>query len=330
MVNLAMNNAMVQSLNLTKHYEIEGGLLSSLVRSKRPIVHAVCDVNLTISRGETLGLVGESGSGKSTIGRCILGLIEPTNGKIIFDGNDITNLSKRRHLKVNRQMQAVFQNPFLSLNPRKKIRDIVGHPLELHGMSSGEGTKEQVRELFEAVGLNPEHMDRYPHQFSGGQKQRIAIARALALKPKFIVADEAVSALDVSIQAQILNLLAKLKDEFDLTILFIAHNIDVVQHVSHRIAVMYLGKIVEVTDTKRIFEAPAHPYTQALLSAIPIPDPRRRKDWIPIQGEIPNPINPPSGCRFRTRCPQVMDVCSKEEPKLKQIKKGQFTACHLY
>ena len=292
-------------------------------------VHAVDDVSLRLKHGETLGIVGESGCGKSTLARCFVRLLEPTAGAIRYRGQDITHLSRKALDPVRREMQLVFQDPVASLNPRKRVGQIVGTPLRLHGMDGGKA-EDRVRDLLERVGLNPEHINRFPHEFSGGQRQRIGIARALAVDPQLIVLDEPVSALDVSIQAQVVNLLDDLQDEMGLSYVFIAHDLSVVRHVSDHIAVMYLGKLMEVSPARELYDKPMHPYTEALLEAIPIPDPEenRRRVRNVIGGEVPNPINPPSGCRFHTRCSFATEVCSAVEPPLAEYPGGHLTACH--
>ncbi|MDO8210512.1 ABC transporter ATP-binding protein [Conexibacter sp. CPCC 206217] len=292
-------------------------------------VHAVDDVSLTLDEGETLGIVGESGCGKTTLSRSIVRLVEPTAGSIKFRGRDITKAGRRELQPVRREMQMVFQDPQASLNPRKRVGQIVGAPLELHGVGRRE-TERKVRELLARVGLNPEHVNRFPHEFSGGQRQRIGIARALAVEPKLMMLDEPVSALDVSIQAQVINLLDDLQDEFGLSYVFVAHDLSVVRHVSDRIAVMYLGKIVESSPSEELYTKPVHPYTVGLLGAIPIPDPRqnRARRRLVVSGEPPNPIDPPSGCRFRTRCPRASDVCAQVEPQLTEYANGHVAACH--
>jgi oligopeptide transport system ATP-binding protein len=313
--------------HLVKHFPIKAGILFD---RQIGAVQAVDDVSLTINRGETLGLVGESGCGKSTLARSILQLIEPTSGSVRFEGQEITGLAHRDSRKLRPQMQMVFQDPYASLNPRKRIAQIVGDPMRLHGIVPRSGVRDAVRELLETVGLNPEHYNRFPHEFSGGQRQRIGIARALALKPKLIVADEPVSALDVSIQAQIINLLEDLQNEFQLTYLFVAHDLSVVRHVADRIAVMYLGKIVEIGPAADVYENPIHPYTLALLSAVPIPDPRANaaREQIVLEGDVPSPANPPAACRFHTRCPRATEICSEVEPPLVNYGGDHWAACH--
>ncbi|HEY1541376.1 MAG TPA: dipeptide ABC transporter ATP-binding protein [Xanthobacteraceae bacterium] len=311
--------------DLEKHFPLGGGFFGGAGRT----VRAVDGVSFTIAPHETLGLVGESGCGKSTVGRTILRLIEPTGGTIRVDGHDITNLSKDDLRPYRPQIQIIFQDPFSSLDPRMSAGDIVAEPLRVHGLASGRALREQVAGLFDRVGLRRAQMENFPHQFSGGQRQRIGIARALALRPKLIVADEPVSALDVSIQAQVLNLMMDLQREMGLAYLFISHNLAVVEHISHRIAVMYLGRIVEYTDKKTLFTRPLHPYTESLLAAVPVPDPRIKRQKRLLQGDVPSPINPPSGCHFHTRCPYAVDRCKSEEPALREVKPGQFVACHL-
>lgn len=315
----------VEIANLKKHFPIKKGFLRRTVGH----VHAVDGVTLTIGKGETLGLVGESGCGKSTVGRVILRLIEPTDGAIVVGGQNIGDLSKRELKPYRREMQIIFQDPYSSLNPRMTVGDIVGEPLSTHGIASGKQKEELVAKLFDRVGLTRAQMANYPHQFSGGQRQRIGIARALALNPKLIICDEPVSALDVSIQAQVINLLMDLQRDLGLSYLFISHNLSVVEHISQRIAVMYLGRIVEYADKETIFTRPHHPYTEALLSAVPVPDPKIRRRKIVLQGDVPSPVNPPSGCHFHTRCPYVFDRCRVESPVLRDFAPGQKAACHL-
>ncbi len=310
---------------LVKHFPVKKGLLQQTVGQ----VHAVDGISFDIAEGETLGLVGESGCGKSTAGKTILKLIEPTAGEIRVNGERIDQLSRREMRSHRRELQVVFQDPYSSLNPRLKIRDIIGEPLKNFGIAQGRTLNDRVESLAGKVGLRAEALDRYPHEFSGGQRQRIGIARALALNPGLIICDEPVSALDVSVQAQVINLLADLQKEFGLSYLFIAHDIAVVEHISHRIAVMYLGKIVEIADRASLFSRPQHPYTEALLSAVPVPDPGAAKKRIILRGDVPSPINPPSGCRFHTRCPYAFDRCSKEEPLMREVLPGQHVACHL-
>jgi len=311
--------------NLVKHFPVKKGLLQRTAGQ----VHAVDGISFDIAEGETLGLVGESGCGKSTAGKTILKLIEPTAGEIRVNGERIDGLSRREMRPFRRELQVVFQDPYSSLNPRLSIRDIIGEPLKNYGVAEGKALGERVETLAGKVGLRPDALNRYPHEFSGGQRQRIGIARALALNPGLIICDEPVSALDVSVQAQVINLLGDLQKEFGLSYLFIAHDIAVVEHISHRIAVMYLGKIVEIADRASLFARPQHPYTEALLSAVPVPDPDAAKKRIILRGDVPSPINPPSGCRFHTRCPYAFDRCSKEEPQLREILPGQHAACHL-
>jgi oligopeptide transport system ATP-binding protein len=313
--------------HLVKHFPIKKGILFD---HQIGAVQAVDDVSFAVNRGETLGLVGESGCGKSTLARAILQLIEPTSGSVRFEGREIAGIGRRAGRTLRKDMQMVFQDPYASLNPRKRIAQIVGDPMRLHGIVDRDGQRDAVRELLEKVGLNPEHYNRFPHEFSGGQRQRIGIARALSLNPKLIIADEPVSALDVSIQAQIINLLEDLQEEFDLTYIFVAHDLSVVRHVADRIAVMYLGKIVEIGPAEAVYNDPIHPYTQALLSAVPIPDPRANaaRKQIILEGDVPSPANPPPACRFHTRCPYRTDVCSEIEPALIDHGDNHFAACH--
>ncbi|MCY0897655.1 MAG: dipeptide ABC transporter ATP-binding protein [Firmicutes bacterium] len=311
--------------NLTKYFPITGGLFSRTVGH----VKAVDGVSFDIRRGETLGLVGESGCGKTTTGRAILRLIEPTSGQIIFEGRDIVPLPKREMRALRREMQIVFQDPFGSLNPRMSVGEILEEPLIIHHMGNRQERQKRVRELLEVVGLAAYHIRRYPHEFSGGQRQRIGIARALALNPKLVVADEPVSALDVSIQSQILNLMEDLQREFGLTYLFIAHGLNVIRHISDRVGVMYLGAMVEIAEADEIYRHPLHPYTEALFSAIPIPNPAARRERIILQGDVPSPVNPPSGCRFHTRCPMAQEQCRVERPVLKESAPDHWVACHF-
>ena len=309
---------LVQVRSLVKHFAI---------RNSDDVVKAVDNISFDIFSGETLGLVGESGCGKSTVGRCILRLCEPISGEVLFENKYITRLNSKALQKLRREMQIIFQDPYSSLNPRLSVFSIVGEPLWIHGIGNKLERKDRVVELLKKVGLDPKYMSRYPHEFSGGQRQRIGIARALALNPKLIIADEPVSALDVSVQAQIVNLMQDLQDEFGLTYLFISHDLAVVEHISNRVAVMYLGKIVEIASSKVLYKNPLHPYTQALLSAIPIPDPKIKRERIVLKGDVPTPINSPSGCGFRTRCPIAIDACAETEPELREIKDGHYSAC---
>jgi peptide/nickel transport system ATP-binding protein len=311
--------------DLKKHFPVHKGLL----RRTRGLVYAVDGVSFSIRQGETLGVVGESGCGKSTVGRTVLRLIEPTAGSIRVGGKDVTHLKRTELRPYRRQMQIIFQDPFSSLDPRMSAGDIVAEPLRVHGVASGKSVKEKVAALFERVGLRRAQMDNFPHQFSGGQRQRIGIARALALQPKLIVGDEPVSALDVSIQAQVLNLMLDLQQERGLAYLFISHNLAVIEHISHYIAVMYLGRIVEYTDKRTLFTQALHPYTEQLLLAVPVPDPRVKRPKRALQGDVPSPINPPSGCHFHTRCPYAVARCKEETPALREVRPGQLVACHL-
>ncbi|HEX2651429.1 MAG TPA: dipeptide ABC transporter ATP-binding protein [Burkholderiales bacterium] len=323
-----MTEALLQVQGLKKHFEVGGGMMSGPPAT----VRAVDGVDFTIKRGETLGLVGESGCGKTTTGRCVLRLEKPTDGTITFEGKDITGMSEGELRSVRRRMQVIFQDPYASLNPRMPIGEIIAEPLKVHGIVRDKGKREaRVKELLSQVGLLPQHAKRYPHQMSGGQRQRVGIARALAMEPSLIVCDEPVSALDVSIQAQIINLLEDLQKNLGLTYLFIAHDLSVVRHISDRVAVMYLGKIVELADRKALYEEPLHPYTRALLSAVPIPDPRleAKRERMVLRGEVPSPLNPPAGCVFHPRCPIAVDRCSAEIPPLREIKPGHWAACHL-
>lgn len=312
--------------NLVKHFPIRKGLLSRTVGN----VHAVDGISFTVERHETLGLVGESGCGKSTTGKAILNFIKPTSGKIKLDGKRIDDLSPSRMRPMRRELQMIFQDPFSSLNPRQTVGEIVREPLHNFQTLGRQEEKERVVDLLNRVGLPSDAAARYPHEFSGGQRQRIGIARALALNPKLIVCDEPVSALDVSVQAQVVNLLMDLQNELNLSYLFVAHDLAVVEHISHRVAVMYLGKIVELAEKKPLFSNPLHPYTEALLAAVPRPDPRAKSERVVLTGDVPSPINPPKGCRFHTRCPYAFDRCRVEEPQFREVQTGRFAACHLH
>jgi oligopeptide transport system ATP-binding protein len=324
---MSAGDPLLEVTDLVKHFPIKSGIV---VEREVARVRAVDGVSLTLHEGETLGLVGESGCGKSTLCRAILQLTAPTSGSVRFEGQELVGRSRRELRPLRRQMQMIFQDPFASLNPRKRIGQIVGDPMELHGLASGADLKRQVQGLLDRVGLQAEHYNRYPHEFSGGQRQRIGIARALALRPKLVVADEPVSALDVSVQAQIINLLEELQDEFKLSYLFVAHDLGVVRHVSDRVAVMYLGKIVENSGADTLYRTPIHPYSNALLSAVPIPDPKLNaaRERVVLEGDVPSPINPPDGCRFHTRCRWATDICSADEPALLDYGAGHEAACH--
>ncbi len=315
----------LQVRDLAKHFPVKHGLFGRVSGH----VYALDGVSFSVHEGETLGIVGESGCGKSTLGKTVLRLLRPTAGQIVLRGNDITDMREGQLRPLRRDMQMVFQDPYASLNPRMPCGEIVGEPLTIHGLASGREKEERVDSLFERVGLRAEQKKRYPHQLSGGQRQRLGVARALALTPSLIIADEPVSALDVSVQAQVINLLKDLQRDSKLAFLFVSHNLAVVEHISHRIAVMYLGKIVELADKKTLFATPLHPYTEALLSAVPVPDPRTKRDRIILRGDVPSPINPPSGCAFHTRCPYVKDICRVETPPLREVATGHLAACHL-
>jgi oligopeptide transport system ATP-binding protein len=322
---MSEQNPLLEVTDLVKHYPVRAGVLRRAVGT----VHAVDGVSFSLSKGETLGLVGESGCGKSTVARSVLRLVEPTSGQIRIDGTDITHLSKSELRPVRRTMQIVFQDPFASLNPRMSAGDIVGEPLAVHGLATGEEQRQRVATLFQQVGLRPDQMKNYPHQFSGGQRQRICIARALALQPRLIVCDEPVSALDVSIQAQVINLLIDLQREQGFSYLFIAHDLAVVAHICHRVAVMYLGRIVEIADKAELFDNPRHPYTQALLASVPLADPRKKRLQPLVDGDVPSPVNPPSGCAFHTRCRYAIDRCKVERPALRDAGPHHQVACLL-
>ena len=323
-----MNAPLLQVKNLVKHFPIRGGLLQREVGR----VHAVDGLSFDLTAGETLGVVGESGCGKSTMGRCLLRLIEPTSGEVWFEGKNVTAMGKNDLRAMARDMQIIFQDPYASLNPRMTVAAIIGEALTIHKLApTKEAYRDRIVELLETVGLSADHMRRYPHEFSGGQRQRIGIARALAVSPKLVVCDEAVSALDVSIQAQVINLLEDLQAKFNLTYIFIAHDLSVVEHISDRVAVMYLGRIVEIAPARELYVTPRHPYTEALLSAVPIPDPTIKRKRIMLQGDVPSPINPPTGCHFHTRCPKAQHPrCSTEKPQLQQTTDGHWVACHFH
>jgi oligopeptide transport system ATP-binding protein len=324
---MAKGDPILEVEHLVKYFPIKSGLLFDREVAS---VKAVDDVSFTLHEGETLGLVGESGCGKSTLCRTVIQLLEPTSGSVRYGGRELVGLSRKKLRPVRREIQMIFQDPYASLNPRKRVGQIIGDPLQLHGLASGTQLRREVQQLMDRVGLQPEHYNRYPHEFSGGQRQRIGIARALALRPKLIIADEPVSALDVSIQAQIINLMEDLQDEFNLSYIFVAHDLGVVRHVSDRIAVMYLGKIVERSPAAELYDRPIHPYSVALLSAVPIPDPKANAARTPVvlEGDVPSPVDPPSACRFHTRCPWATEICSEDEPPLADYGSGQAAACH--
>ncbi|HHY88404.1 MAG TPA: dipeptide ABC transporter ATP-binding protein [Chloroflexi bacterium] len=321
-------NVILQVKDLVKHFPITRGII---IQRQVGAVHAVDGVTFDVFKGETLGLVGESGCGKSTTGRTILQLYRPTSGEVIFEGKDLVRMKGEELRKTRQRMQMIFQDPYASLNPRMTVGEIIGEPLIIHNTHKGKEVEERVEHLLELVGLNPAFANRYPHEFSGGQRQRIGVARALALQPSLIVCDEPISALDVSIQAQVVNLLEDLQREFNLTYLFIAHDLSMVKHISNRVAVMYLGIIVELAPRKDLYADPLHPYTQALLSAVPIPDPNieEKRRRIILKGDVPSPVNPPSGCRFRTRCPLAAEICAQEKPAFREVKPGHYVACHM-
>lgn len=320
-----MSDDLLRVEGLVKHFPVRGGALNRVVNH----VQAVSGVTFTVKRGEVLGLVGESGSGKTTVGRLVLRLEEATAGTVAFDGTNIMELSRAEMRRFRKRMQIIFQDPYASLNPRERVRTLIGHALDLHGIGAPASRADRAVELMEQVGLSAAQLDRFPHEFSGGQRQRIGIARALAVNPDFIVADEPVSALDVSVQAQVINLLSELKDDLNLTMLFIAHDLAVVEHVCDRVAVMYLGKIMEIAPSEALYRKPSHPYTEALLSAVPTPEPGRKRKRIALTGDIPSPIDPPSGCVFRSRCPRAEAVCATETPELRQVGDEHFSACHF-
>jgi oligopeptide transport system ATP-binding protein len=331
MLGIKMSNKIIRVEGLKKYFPVEESLISSLFSKNRRFVHAVDGITFSINEGETFGLVGETGSGKTTTGRLILRSIEPTSGKIYFRDKNILELNKKELHLLRKEMQIIFQDPYASLNPRMRVVDIIGEPLEVFNLAKGPEKREMVMKLLKSVGLGSEdYLDRYPHEFSGGQRQRIGVARALAVNPKFIVADEPVSALDMSVRSEILNLMMDLKKDLGLTYLFIAHDLSVVKYISDRVGVMYLGKLMEEANCEDLFQNPLHPYTKALLGAIPVPDPLYKREKIKIIGEMPSPIEPPIGCRFHTRCPFNKEICEKNEPQFMDIGDGHFISCHLY
>jgi len=321
------NDVLLKVEDLVMYFPVRRGVFQRVVGH----IHAVDGISFEIQRGETLGLVGESGCGKSTTGRAILQLYRPTSGKVVFEGEDLTTVKGEKLRLKRRKMQMIFQDPYASLNPRMTVEEIIGEPLIVHEIARGDEIRKRVQELLSLVRLNPAYIDRYPHEFSGGQRQRIGVARALALNPDLIICDEPISALDVSVQAQVVNLLEDLQEELNLTYLFIAHDLSMVRHISNRIAVMYLGILAELADRDELYGNPLHPYTAALLSAVPIPDPviEAKRKRVILEGDVPSPINPPSGCRFRTRCPYTQKICEQERPSWREVKKGHFVACHL-
>ncbi|MGH7362204.1 MAG: ABC transporter ATP-binding protein [Candidatus Methylomirabilales bacterium] len=321
-----MDAPLLTVTDLKKYFRVRRGVLWG----EAGLVRAVDGVSFTLRKGETLGLVGESGCGKSTTGRCILRLLEPTAGRVVFDGLSVFDAGREEMRRLRRQMQIIFQDPYSSLNPRMSVEQIVGEGMVIHRLARGAERRDRIADLLRKVGLSPDHMKRYPHEFSGGQRQRIGIARALAVSPSLIIADEPISALDVSIQAQVLNLLQDLQEEFGLTYLFIAHDLRVVEHISDRVAVMYLGQIVELADSRELYRNPLHPYTQALMSAIPVPDPTVKRERIILKGDPPSPLRPPSGCRFHTRCPKRFEPCDRQEPVFREVQRGHWVSCHLY